>query len=1008
MNSYKVSIFLLFSIFLCSKVILTQNSNYFQQEVNYIIEATLNDKNHTLSAEQKITYTNNSNTELGFLWFHLWPNAYKNHETALAKQLLENGATKFYFSTEEERGYIDSLKFNVNGKIVKWEYHPEHIDICKIYLNEPLKKGESITIETPFFVKIPKGIYSRLGHMGESYQLTQWYPKPAVFDYKGWHEMPYLNQGEFYSEFGSFDVKITLPENYVVGATGDLQNKEELTWLNAKAEKTAKLLSDSTFEFDKDNWKEFPKSSTSLKTLHYEQKNVHDFAFFADKRWHVLKGEVELPNSKKKVTTWSMFTKKEADLWENSIEYLNDAIYYYSLWNGDYPYKQMTAVDGALTAGGGMEYPNVTVIGTSGNAFGLETVIMHETGHQWFYGILGSNERDFPWMDEGINSFNELRYIQTKYPEATLLGTETPKIAEKVGLNIPQRLQYYLGYLIAARENTDQPLSLGSEYYTNYNYAAMVYLKTAASFYYLQSYLGEETFDKIMKRYFALYKFKHPYPEDLKTLFEKETQKDLSWFFDGLLATSNKVEYKAKGVKKINNSNYQLKIKNLGKINAPILIQSNKEDGSSSKKWIDWNAPEGERIQTQAIEAETKSIEINPNIEMLELSTANNRIKTNGLFKKVEPLQIKPLYSLENGKKTQVFGIPTIGWNEYDKIMLGVGIYNSFLPKQKFEYQLFPMYSISNKQLNGYGNIAYNLNLTSSKVFKDIKVGIHEARYSFFNGNLGNATFIKTAPYVELELKKKQLRSPINSVIKAQFFNLNESYNNTSFINNYGRISYNFKKKNAITPFELNGELEQKFETSDSQTSFTKISAEAIQKFRYNKKGSRISARFFAGGFLSNQTANPRYNFRMDGDNGSSNSGILLDYTYDNLFLGRSETEGILFQQFYNGQGNFKIATPLGQSNEWITALNIKIDAPNGRWLGLYSDFGYNSNKTFMASAGAYVTILGGLLEVYLPLAYSENIKNVPSFSSKKYLEKVRFVINFNNLNVFKSINIAR
>ena len=166
------------------------------------------------------------------------------------------------------------------------EYHPEHIDICKLILNNPLKPGESIKISTPFFVKIPNGRFSRLGHVDQSYMITQWYPKPAVFDQNGWHPIPYLSQGEFYSEFGSFDVSITLPSNYTVGATGDLQNQDEIIRLNKLAEIT-KNISEFSDEMT------FPKSNSKNKTLRYIQNNIHDFAWFADKRYHVLKGEVK-------------------------------------------------------------------------------------------------------------------------------------------------------------------------------------------------------------------------------------------------------------------------------------------------------------------------------------------------------------------------------------------------------------------------------------------------------------------------------------------------------------------------------------------------------------------------------------------------------------------------------------------------------------------------------------------------------------------------------------------
>jgi hypothetical protein len=132
------------------------------------------------------------------------------------------------FDDPELSGFIDSLDFKVNGRQVQWNLLPGQPDICRIDLNEPLESGDTIQITTPFRVKIPKGVTSRLGHIGESYQISQWYPKPAVYDRDGWHPMSYLDQGEFYSEFGRFDVSITLPENYIVGATGNLQNRAKL------------------------------------------------------------------------------------------------------------------------------------------------------------------------------------------------------------------------------------------------------------------------------------------------------------------------------------------------------------------------------------------------------------------------------------------------------------------------------------------------------------------------------------------------------------------------------------------------------------------------------------------------------------------------------------------------------------------------------------------------------------------------------------------------------------
>ena len=210
---------------------------YWQQQTAYTIDVTLNEKEKTLDGFEKITYINNSPDTLRFIWFHVWPNAYKNDRTAFSDQLLENGNTAFYFANKEQRGYINRLDFKVDGTTAKTEDHPQHIDIIKVVLPKPLAPKAQVSISTAFHVKLPFN-FSRGGFYGESFQVTQWYPKPAVYDKNGWHPMPYLDQGEFYSEFGGYDVRITVPKNYVVAATGELQNEEEKQWLQGRSNYT--------------------------------------------------------------------------------------------------------------------------------------------------------------------------------------------------------------------------------------------------------------------------------------------------------------------------------------------------------------------------------------------------------------------------------------------------------------------------------------------------------------------------------------------------------------------------------------------------------------------------------------------------------------------------------------------------------------------------------------------------------------------------------------------------
>jgi aminopeptidase N len=322
-----------------------------------------------------------------------------------------------------------------------------------------------------------------------------------------------------------------------------------------------------------------------MKTIRFTQSQVHDFAWFADKRYRVLKGEVELPHSKRKVTSWALFTPQNSKYWQHAIEYINDGTYYYSLWNGDYPYDQVTAVDGTISAGGGMEYPNVTVIGNARSKEELEVVIVHEVGHNWFYGILGSNERVHGWMDEGMNTLNEMRYMQTKYPNNTRFSDMILN-----GRFHLEDLDHHdsgdITYSTLASLGLDQPIETHSDQFTSINYGVIMYQKTGLIFFYLKDYLGEEKFNTAMSAYFEAWKFKHPQPEDMRKVLESSCGKDLSWLFGDLIQTTNHVDYKVKSVG-LGKQGAIVKVKNVGQVNGPIEVNVYAKDQLVETHWLE-------------------------------------------------------------------------------------------------------------------------------------------------------------------------------------------------------------------------------------------------------------------------------------------------------------------------------------------------------------------------------------------------------------------------------------
>ena len=989
---------------------------YFQQKVDVKMEIVLDDQKHLIDGKIEMEYTNNSPDELTFIYLNLWANAYKDRSTAFAKQELRFRRTRFYFAKESTLGNFSELDFKVDGKSVTLEFDKENPDIAKILLNESLKPNESIKITSPFVLKIPAS-FSRLGHVGESYQMTQWFPKPAVYDRDGWHPMPYLSAGEYYSEFGDYEVAITLPDNYVVAATGVLQEASELKFLNQKIKETNALMRDS---FDTD--KSFPASSTTNKTITFIAENVHDFAWFADKRFHVQKNEVKL-ESGKTVDTWAFFTNVEADLWRKGNFYVDRSLKFYSEHVGEYPWPHATAVQSALSAGGGMEYPMITVIGAMGKAQPLDEVITHEVGHNWFYGILAFNERDHAWLDEGINSYYDHRYTEEFYPNSKM--EDLPKfIVKDSDLSVGR-----LAYLFQARRNKDQAPDLHSDDFTMINYFLSAYEKPAISFKILERYLGTDKFDAIMKSFYDKWKFKHPGPIDFKQHVLAQTDKDLNWFFDGLIGSDKKMNYAIKSLKKDNA--YKVTVKNKGDINVPFPLTGIKDGKIVHKTWFDGFEGTKELLFENG---DYDKIVIDGEKITLDVDRKNNNIKTKGVFKTLEPLRLRFLAGLENPEKRTLYYAPYVSWNNYDKTMLGLAIYNSTIPERRFEFALAPAYSFVTQKVNGVGNVKYHWYPNSGVPKVTFDLGMRRYHFNYNWRHDYYQEYKRIHPSVTVELPSKAT-SNFSHNLKFRTILLQEDEakfdDGGNFIATIGsesmmhEFSYSGTKKSALTPSSYRIAVEQQsYKAFEEDQNYLKLSLEGTRSYVY-KRGRKLQARLFAGGFLSNtrknsgnvSTATTRGSFPL-------NAQGFNDYKYDDFFFGRRDQEKIWSQQIALNNGGFKnafgSAYSLGQSNNFIVALNLKSDLPIKlpRFLPLkpYFDIGYfdnaqptGSDDTFkdqlLWSGGLMLDYGNGAFGIYFPLFNSENITSIYKQRSSSYTSRISFSFDLHKLNPYTIIN---
>jgi hypothetical protein len=494
-------------VFIGISNVATAQKAYFQQRTDYKISVALDDKNHMLTGKLRLRYTNNAPEALDFLYFQFYPNAYSKPNTAFGKQQLRVGSNEFYFAENDKLGYMKGLNFSANGQPCRLELDKRNPDYGKVFLPKALQTGETLEIETPFEVKL-SGVFSRGGHIGQKYLVSQWFPKPSVYDTEGWHPLPYLDLGEFYAEYGDYDVEITLPENYVLAATGALETESERAFLEKKVAETKSLYKLEKLPLDTAK----PASSKTMKTVRYTAQNVVDFAWFADKTYGVLRDEAVL-KSGKKVETWSFFNLKEARVWENSAKYVKQAVEFYSAQVGEYPYPQATSVQSSGSSGGGMEYPMITLLGGSFDAQGLDIVTAHEVGHNWFQAILGSNERDHAWLDEGLNSYYEHRYTEKYYGVSDVLLSNSLfkwllKGSDLTATKTAIQHQVW--------SHQDQSPNLTSDSLTRTNYFLNAYEKPAFALKVLEEKIGAPALDALMQGYFEKWKFKHPQPRDFR------------------------------------------------------------------------------------------------------------------------------------------------------------------------------------------------------------------------------------------------------------------------------------------------------------------------------------------------------------------------------------------------------------------------------------------------------------------------------------------------------------
>ncbi|NND52630.1 MAG: M1 family metallopeptidase [Flavobacteriaceae bacterium] len=573
-------------------------NGYWQQHVDYIMEIDMDVKSNTYKGIQKLVYTNNSPDTLNRVFYHLYFNAFQpgSEMDVRARSIADPDpriGDRIVQLKPDEIGFINVSSLKQNGVELRRETVGT---VLEVELAKPIMPGEKVTFDMVFDAQIPVQIRrsGRHNKEGVAFTMSQWFPKLAEYDFEGWHAYEYI-QREFHGVWGDYDVKISIDKDYIIGATGYLQNPNEIGY----GYETASV----------------KRPPGSRLTWHFKAPKVHDFAWAADPDYE--HDTIQVPNGpilhflyKKGLS--AVYKKHWKRLQPIAVEHFQ----YFNQNLGPYPYKQYSIIQGGDR---GMEYPMCTIVNAERTFGGLVGTVVHEIAHNWFQSVIANNEAKHEWMDEGF----------TDYISDLALD-------EINGENFDTSIEdAYKSYFELVGSGAEQPQTTHSDRY-RFNFSYSAYSKGAVFLAQLGYIIGEEHLKQTLKTYYKEWAFKHPTPNDFIRVAEKTSGLELDWYLIDWTQTTNTIDYTVYKV-----DGRSISLGRIGLMPMPIDVRVTYSDDSVEDFYIPLRMMRGEKpssatlltdwawsypLYTFEANKDVKSVEIDPKQLMADIDRTNNKM----------------------------------------------------------------------------------------------------------------------------------------------------------------------------------------------------------------------------------------------------------------------------------------------------------------------------------------------------------------------------------------------
>jgi hypothetical protein len=968
----------------------------------YRLEARLDTEQSVLEARGELHYTNAGAEGLDRIYLHLWANAFSDNKTAWSRQALQMRETKVYFAKKEDRIRYTDFSVAQGGSELSWTYWQGHPDVVELTLPKPLAPGATLVLEMNWSIAYPTGV-SRMGSDGVIWQMAHWYPKAARYDHEGWHPMPYLDLGEWFQDFARYEVTLDLPAGMTMISTG-LPG-------DAATAGHRQLALDRSKEGDAG----LPEVADGRRTWRLEADWVTDFAWAASQEFLFFADTITLPSGGQTIAQVA-YRKARMKQWASALEYVRRSVSFYDEQVGPYPWPVVGAVEGYRGFTGGMEYPMLTFIqpGASGNT--LELVIAHEVGHNWFYGILATDERRFPWMDEGLNSYYEQKYSE-RYglSEMEIFGIDPIWLATVDRANRRQ----------APRINGQAPDWQGGLQYQLGAYSLPANLLTL-----LAHEVGEDRLDRAIRHYFDQWKFDHPYPADLRRSLEESLAVDLGWVFEQALERPFYRDLRLSRVAADPDS-LTLRVHSKWIPGAPYQLSLWGKDALLQSEWVSGFSGGDTLIRVPRLPGLRRVSVLDTLIP--DLRTGNNTYRL-AWPHRYHDWRPGFLYGFRSGQAPRTYLTPLVGNNTHDGYQLGLGMHNQKAIYQPAGFYVGALYGIESQRWNYHAALYHDVYPGEGP--SRIRVGGRLASFHFFTRLSEDLPgdrrlrYQRWMPYVEWHSDPGAMAgTPYWEAGLYSWFVRRDRFDFgagdppgpvASIVRDWDRIyalRASRRSDHLIESWMLAADIEfQSYRSilSDQLQSYLKLGLEGQYSYMY-MKGRRIHGRFYAGYFAHNtrreagSVSNPEtrgsFNLAFQGHN---------DYRFEETFMGRNTFDGLAGRQVMLRDGGFKTALgPAfadGQSNDMILAINLWAGLPVKAWflqpVQLYTDLGYFADRQPIGrdrplgeqlwwDLGIKLSLPGDALAFYFPMVQNKTLGDLLHQRGGSYWNRVSWSARF-------------